>query len=147
MDRLSEPNLFLGKSGFLLLVVLSIIFTSCSDIFSPNEITIYPLLCVEDRLHITEGCNGKWVNGNRVVYKIFPENQEVVYYYPGISPEPLKVKNCVIADKNNWRCTYSDKYGSFGCRDGKYYTDPPDPKFVYISKWRWWYLRLIGYVE
>jgi len=147
MGRLSDSNLLLKKSGFMLFVILSLVSVSCSNLFNPNEITIYCLICVKDPIYIMEGCDGRWATGNRTVYKIFPENQEVVHYHPGISSEPLKEKDCVIADKNNWKCTYSDKSGIFGCRGGKFYTDPPYPDIVYVSKWRWWHLRIKGHLK
>ncbi|OEJ69629.1 hypothetical protein [Magnetovibrio blakemorei] len=37
--------------------------------------------------------------------------------------EPTKYTNCAVVDDENWTCTYDDKSGKFGFRDGDYYTE------------------------
>jgi hypothetical protein len=36
-----------------------------------------------------------------------------------------KYEDCAVLNIENWKCTYSDKSGSFGIRDGEYWQTPP----------------------
>ena len=124
-----------------LFFLIMLIFLSCS---LGNEVTVYPLICSG---LIQEGkCKGYLITGNKSAYKIFPERQTVVHLYPNISPEPMKFTNCAVANSQNWKCTYDDGSGSFGFREGIYWQSSPYEKIIYVSGWRWWYVRLQSFL-
>ena len=115
---------------------LLIIFTtlSCS---SGNEVTVYPLICTEYDLYegeIVRGkCFGKWIAGNRSVFRVFSERQIVVRRRPDISLDPIKYTNCVVASSKDWKCTHDDGSGSFGFREGKYWESSPYEKIIHVN--------------
>jgi hypothetical protein len=124
-------------------IALIFLFLSCDFASSNNETTVYPLRCKE----VMEGetytdeykCKEGWIPLNKTIYRLFSERQEVVYWIPGISTEPTKYTNCVIADNDNWKCTYSDGSGSIGYMDGEYFEKPEWKGTIHVSKWRYYY--------
>jgi len=128
-------SLKVKRSLFFSLILISTVFIlySCSN----DEITSYPLIQV----------NGRWIAGTRAVYKILPESQKVVYSYPIHDGEPQRMDNCAIINKNNWRCTYSDNSGSVGCRNGKFYEEPPSKNVKFVSCFEWWFVRLNSHYQ
>jgi len=138
---LSKPLFSIWEYGLFFSVVLSLSLVSCVDFLSSYEITAYPLHC-DTPVDKAGRCNGKLIQLNRTIYKVFPETQQVIIYHPDSSGPPMRARDCAVFDKRNWRCTYSDKSGSFGCNEGRFYEDEPDPRVIYVSKWRYWFIAL-----
>lgn len=117
-------------------------FSSCSSV---DEITAYPLVCTGS---IRGGkCLGKLIAGNKSVYKLLPERDEVSWSYPGLSTHPITSTDCEITNVSNWRCLNTDGSGMFGFNDGNFWSEPPQPNIIYVSKSRWWYVRLKGFFD
>jgi len=121
----------------LLVSSLLVVFVSaCNDthLFSKNKVTAYPLIRIE----------GKWTTGNKFIYNVFPEKQMVIELCPAfLNLEPKTYTDCSIFDNNNWKCIYSDKSGSFGCNNGKFYTDDEDEELKHVRWYVWWYKQII----
>jgi len=122
---------------FLVFVTLPLL-TSCTLQDQWNkEVTVYPVATIEGR--------GLYPL-NRSVYKVFPERQEVIYWMPGVNDIPSRLGNCVVRNRLNWTCEYSDGSGKLTMIDGRFREEPPiralgsDAK--YVSWWRWYLLHI-----
>ena len=61
-------------------------------------------------IYVVQKSEGRTFSHNKSIYRVIVDTQSVVYWYPGVS-SPKRMKDCAIADKFNWQCTYSDNSG------------------------------------
>ena len=68
-----------------------------------SEVTVYKVVCYEE---LKNGkCEGNGVSGYRKTFKAIESQQSVVVSYVGDHPSVYWMDNCVVKDKNNWKCT------------------------------------------
>jgi hypothetical protein len=154
LDRLRLGGAYVVSSialGFLVLV------SSGCDLLWNGDITKYPVSCtetIENNL-----CTGTWYTLNPTTYRVFADQQLVVYWTPGIRDTPEKLSNCVVRDIRNWVCKYNDGSAELQMNDGVFsestnrnmYTKEGfdfhvefEARTRYVSMWRWWQINL-GY--
>ena len=148
---------FVGALFFVVLIVGVIVWIG-DDFFNgylPGVSYSYPEVCIArgtdgklDQIPIEENkCNGRLyahVPG-RAGYKAIPAAQVVLTWNVDPKSAPFALKNCHVADRENWRCEDSDLGTTNQMIDGDY----QEIGFLYqnqifISKWHWWFLRLTG---
>ena len=125
-----------------LLTILLVFISACEHIDS--KITSYPALC---KGKVNNGvCSGKILRLNRSIYKVSVKRQEVIHWMPNVFEEPQKITDCIIRDRNNWVCKYSDGSGGIKVIRGKF-EDSKQGKtsggiFFYLPWWHWWFINL-----
>lgn len=126
-----------------IIFLIVVIFLAADWGFLRSEVTVYHALCKE---RVEYGiCNTPEIPLRSTTYKVFPEKHEVLYWTQGFSPERLK--DCVVKDLKNWRCTYDDGSASFGFTDGNHwkFASPPSvltEKEYSVSKLEWLKLKI-----
>jgi len=131
---------------FALLLSSLLIFllqTSCIFDSFKNEITVYPVL--EDKEY-------GLIPLYRTIYKVFPELQTVIYWFPGIMEVPDKLANCTVRDRLNWKCEYPDASAKLIMNDGEFQEIPLhksdlDTRYKYVSWWKWWMVQVKGIIK
>ncbi|MBC2736569.1 MAG: hypothetical protein HF981_19570 [Desulfobacteraceae bacterium] len=104
-------------------IILSLV--SCGDNDNPKA---YMLLKVDPK----ENYGHEWLPINISTYRV--KSDSVVHEIAGMLVE---YNRCTILDKDNWECTYSDKFGSFGFRDGDYWERPKLVNSKVVSRWEY----------
>jgi hypothetical protein len=95
----------------------------------------------------------KMLSGGATIYRI--SGQMIVSQISG--DEPTRYSDCAVIDIDNWVCTYDDKSGKFGFRDGAAYTEPDTSifggKIKRVSRFQWvwnkaeWWLAEEGWMN
>lgn len=131
MKALKNQKLIVGVA----IVVLLLLFRPIRDsVREYSVVTIYPIGKMND---------GSWTLPlNRSRYRIYEDKNEVMYWLPGVIDAPRRLDNCVIRDRCNWSCPYSDGLGDMsieGCRgiNNELGTLP----VRYTSGMHWWKLH------
>lgn len=134
--------------ALLALIVLIVLVAGVPWVFSESlpfgsEVTIYQVFCKDI---VRQGvCASKEEIARSVTYKVFPEQQTVVYWY-GTNDPPKRYRNCAIRDKFNWSCqlgvTPKDEPDATmdmvdGERREQWMHSLPS-LFYAVPKWRWW---------
>ncbi len=115
--------------GILIGIILICWFIVWPEIF-PTEIGSYPAMRAED---------GNLIPLNRIIYKVNPLMQTIIYWMPGVQETPQKLVNCAVRDRKNWIGYYTDDSGAVEMRKGRIVTD--DPNDIYVGRYRWWLLH------
>ena len=109
---------------------------------SKQEVVVYPVIC--------EGEGSSWQCSKaihalgRTGYKVYPELQRVVYWDEEDNDGPLPLSDCVVRNSEHWNCKYPDGSGAVKMIDGDFVVSPPERQITYISRWRYWLIRLVG---
>jgi hypothetical protein len=102
-----------------------------------NQVTVYPVLKTKE---------GKLLPLNRSIYKVFPETQTVISWFPGITEVPSKLAKCSVRDRLHWRCEYSDGSGTLTMDNKRFQIlskdNLPERDIQYVSRLKWWMLHL-----
>lgn len=108
-----------------------------------TEVTLYKMFCTKGR--VDGVCKSEEQTANPTTYKVFVEQQVVIYWVGDSSP--VRLPFCAVRDARNWSCKYET--GSeiprreYIMSNGNYYEvgEPrllgSDP-FYTVSAWRWW---------
>lgn len=121
-----------GNLGYILLIMVVLSLISCIDQFK-NQVTVYSVSKTDIGL----------LPLNPTIYKVFPESQVVIYWIPDSNSPVEKLVNCVVRDRLNWSGEFKDGSGKFMMVKGEFFqTFPVDKDIHYISKWKWWILKL-----
>lgn len=115
-----------------------------------NEITAYPIICLGQ---IADGgCKGEVGAGERTTYKIFVEQQSVVFWMES-DREVRRYPYCAVRDVDNWTCQYDEPNVELQAKDvaidgrvrfvgGRFSVDNG---FGNVPKWKWWRAKLFKY--
>ena len=102
-----------------------------------NQVTVYPALKTEE---------GRLLPLNRSTYKVFPETQTVISWFPGIFEVPNKLSKCGVRDRMHWHCEYSDGSATLTMDDGRLQifskSNVPERDIQYVTRFKWWVLHL-----
>jgi hypothetical protein len=124
----------------LVLIVLGVVWAVGWEPWS-SEITLYRAHC--DQAIKFDKCTGKIVNLDRMSFKVFPDSQTVLYWYPdGADPDrqPRKMTGCVVRNKRNWSCQSPvDPDSRYVMIEGRYSSGAQH--VMYLPKWLWWSRR------
>lgn len=123
------------KVFVILSLAIIIVLTGC-NLLSDPEITIYPA-----RMH-----NGKLIIGKRKTFRVSVDRQEIIYWSPGVKHLSRRLKDCVVLTSRNWSGKYIDGSGSVLMIAGRFYEYPYDRDTIYVSKWRWWFTKIRGWL-
>jgi len=144
MDSTRKPDDGLHARALLLVVLLILagfVLNGLIDGIWGKEVTVYPVACDDVRSRTVCQVIG------RTTYKVFTEQQRVVYWSEEASwlapSVPTSLLDCVVRNKMNWVCRYPDGSGTVSMVGGK--LEEPEPRLPglrYIGKWRYWKLRL-----
>lgn len=105
----------------VLAVIVALALFGCGH----DEITVYKLEC--DKPLESGRCYGSAHAYAPNHYKVFPEQQRVVTWIEG-GFAPTALDKCVVRDKKNWSCSFSDDSARFDMADGRLRTwVNPDP--------------------
>lgn len=130
-----------GIQGYIRVIVIVplvlIIGIIGCNLFSDPEITIYPA-----RIQ-----NGKLIIAHRTTFKVSVDRQEIVYWSPDVKHSPRRLRDCVVITGKNWSGKYIDGSGSVFMIAGRFYQYPYYPTTIYISRWRWWFNNIKGWLE
>lgn len=95
--------------------------------FLRSEIIAYPISCTSENV-----CT----KSLKMTFTVNKNSQTIVrdIKYLGLS----SFKNCIVKNRKNWECTgslntYPESYGTFGFKDGKYFSDS-GRLYTYTSK-------------
>lgn len=135
--------------GIIALFITWVTISTYGDIgFLKGEISEYSYLCIGDVRDFT--CDGYWSpQGSFATYKVNSKSHEVISKSNyGVT----RYKDCAVSDRKNWTCTFEDKSGEFGFRDGVYYridfkTTPLTEGLannIRYSAWLPWFVAQIG---
>lgn len=132
------------KKLFLLIIVLFLFGCSSSKFgqFFDREITVYPVSCNGEIDAVTNICNGKPVRLSKRTYKVSSRRQEVMYWLPNLVETPKKLQKCIVRDSKNWHC--GDYISGITAMEEGHLMTPHGDGIFYVSKWRWWYLKIMG---
>jgi len=126
----------------LVLFVIAATTSGCGA--SGGETTVYPVGCLE-QIKNTK-CSDSWVALNRTTYKVLIEQQQVISWMPDVDLPPDSLHNCVVRDRENWKCEYRDSSAKLYMIDGSFREESQQkyitPVIRYVSSWRWWQLKL-----
>lgn len=126
-------------------IFLILLQAGCNFTNTDPEVTVYPVHC-KDGMFIDGICYGYLLPLNKSVYKISYQNQSVIYWTPNIFEEPRRLYNCIVRNKNNWSCEYSDKSAKLIMINGKFSEEVKNNSFnnndSYVSRLRWWYANI-----
>jgi hypothetical protein len=118
--------------GYMLVVLVLLSLISCEDFYN-REVTVYPVSQTDKGLQPLDRRN----------YKIFAQSQTVIYWTHGSKSPAEKLANCVVRDRLNWSGESKDGSAKFAMVNGKFsQTYPLDKNIRYVSKWRWWILKI-----
>lgn len=124
----------------LLLVILGAVWAVGWEPWS-SEVTLYRAHC--DQAIKFDKCTGKVVSLDRMSFKVFPDTQTVLYWYPdGVARdrEPRKMTDCVVRNKTNWSCQSPiDPDSRYVMIDGKHANGAQN--VLDLPKWLWWSRR------
>ncbi len=130
-------------AGLLSFIAGFVVFGVVSDsLSSSQEVFVYPVIC--------EGKGNSWQCSKsihslgRTGYKVYPDQQRVVYWNEEDNDGPLPLSDCVVRNKENWSCKYADGSGTVKMIDGDFETSPPESNITYIGRCRYWLIRLVG---
>ncbi len=127
-------------AGLLAFLVAFLVVGFWFDSFSPNqEVFVYPVVC-EGQESIWQ-CHKSIHTLGRTGYKVYPEQQRVVYWDEEKNDGPLPLVACVVRDKDNWTCQYPDGSGTLKMIDGDFAISA-ESQITYIDSWRYWFIRL-----
>lgn len=121
-------------AGFLATAILLFFQTSCIDLLK-NQVTVYPVL--ETKLG--------FMPLSRIVYKVFPESQKVIYWTPGIDEAPKSLPRCAVRDRLHWECEFSGGSCTLTMLEGILKEKCNTRKVLYVAGWKWWTLRIKGF--
>lgn len=128
----------------LVLFVIAATTSGCGA--GGGETTVYPVGCSE-QIKNTK-CSGSWVALNQTTYKVLVEQQQVISWMPGFDLPPDSLHNCVVRDRENWKCEYRDGSAKLYMVDGSFREESQQKNITqvteirYVSSWRWWRLKL-----
>jgi hypothetical protein len=130
--------------AFLLLQCL------CGCTKQDEEVIVYPLFC--DGIIRRGTCRGRaeLYLLDRIVFSVSKQKQEILYRRPGIDPSPIRLKNCVVKDRDNWKGQYPDGSARLVMKQGKFKAIPRKNKqfekhVLYVGKWHYWFFDWTGY--
>ena len=93
-------------------------------------------------------CHGQRKPAIRSTYRVFVEQQLVIYWSPDQQMTPFRLQQCVVRDLNNWTCKYPDGTDTLSMIDGWFSIQYPPGEtnpianWTYVHGWQWWKLRL-----
>lgn len=127
-------------------VLLAIVATTsgCED--GGGEITVYPVGCSEQSKD--NKCSGSWVPLNRTTYKVLVQQQRVIYWMTGFDIPPDSLHNCVVRDRENWKCELGKNFATLYMVNGsfreefRHKSEDSGTEMRHVSSWRWWQLKL-----
>ncbi len=108
-----------------------------------NEVTVYKMFCTKGR--VQGECASEEQTANPTHYKVFVEQQAVVYWIG--SGSPSRFPFCAVRDKYNWACQYAGgneiPKREYTMIDGAYHETAESPQvvgdiFYNVSRWHWW---------
>lgn len=120
----------------VILCLVTIIGLIGCNLLSDSGITIY-----RARVH-----NGKLIIGNRTTFRVSVDRQEIIYWSPDVKHPPRRLKDCVVLTRNNWSGKYIDGSGSVFMGGERFYEYPSNPDIIYVSRWRWWFIKIKGWL-
>lgn len=145
MNRLAGILRQIDPLFICILLALTFSLFSCEILQPFQEVTVYPILPKQSVWNTTnQHFNERPITLNRITYKISVSRQEIIFWVPGVSDEPRRLVHCVVRDSEDWVGESQDGYREIKMVDGNYSEDPPKPLVVYVSKWRWWYIDILG---
>ena len=122
--------------SYILIIMVFFSLISCKDSvedYLKNEVTVYP---------VKETDKG-FLPLNQTKFKVFPESQIVIYWYPASKYPSQKLANCSVRDRLNWSGEFKDGSGKFMMVNGNFsQTFPVNKKYQYVSRWKWWFLKI-----
>jgi hypothetical protein len=108
-----------------------------------NEITIYPMFCATGRVNGV--CRFEEQTANPTTYKVFPDQQSVIYWVGDAAP--TRLASCAVRDVSNWRCQSARAGGpnvEHIMSDGNF-TENAEPPLIATTtlfypapRWHWW---------
>ena len=133
---------------FGLILISSLLWLTTDWVSERNEITVHLLFC--DGTRTATRCNGREETANPTTYKVFVDQQAVVYWSWG-SSDITRFTFCAVRDRRNWSCQFEPPGNipstEFKMIGGDYFekTDPPNPIDIFypVSRWRWWWIRAL----
>ncbi len=123
------------RSAILIFIIIaSLLSTPYIFDLLKNEVTVYSLL-EHEKLGL--------LPLNRAVYKVFPNSHNVIYWLPGVDEAPQNLGKCIVRDRLNWQCQYSDGSATLIMNDGEFIQIPvhkssADSRYRCVSCWTWW---------
>ena len=101
-------------------------FEPIADLFA-GRIAAYPVYCSTTRTD-TGGCANDGERVHNVTKYIVHVDQQFVVALTEKVATPMKLYNCVVADKKNWTCTMQPEIDSerLVMHDGEFNYDPPE---------------------
>jgi hypothetical protein len=107
-----------------------------------NEVTVYKMFCTKGR--VQGECHSEEQTANPTTYKVFVEQQTVVYWIGGASP--VRFPFCAVRDIRNWSCKYETgnelPAHEYIMNDGEFhetgFTPMVEDIFYNVSRWHWW---------
>jgi hypothetical protein len=118
--------------GYMLVVMVLLSLISCED-FINKEVMVYPVSQTDKGL----------LPLKRINYKAIAKQQTVIYWTHGSKSPDEKLVNCVVRDRLNWSGELKDGSAKFAMVNGKFsQTYPLDKNIRYVSKWKWWILKI-----
>jgi hypothetical protein len=131
----------------LIFFVIAANVSSCGT--GDGEISSYPLRCSDGQITNTK-CSGSWLALNQTTYKVFVEQQQVIYWMPGFDSQLGRLSNCVVRDRENWKCKYSDGSAELIMVDGTFRETFQQKniysEILYVSWWHWWRVTIGQYI-
>jgi hypothetical protein len=81
------------------------------------NITDYPIFCNGEMKN--GECSTGWVQGTATTYTVDKDQQYVISAKPG--QPPLRLKDCAVTGRTNWRCRNEPEKRAVGYVDGQYW--------------------------
>jgi len=128
-------------------IIVGIIYLIGDWGFLTSEITSYSAMCA---ITVTNNrCAKHSFTMGPTTYKVFPNEQTVVYRVKGLPVERLT--KCAVADRKNWTCRYNDESAEFGFKNGKYFMTSlgtasiiKDDEVYHLSRFQYLLFRIKG---
>ncbi len=108
-----------------------------------TEVTIYKMFCTKGR--IDGVCKSEEQTANPTTYKVFVQQQMVIYWIGTSSP--VRYPFCAVRDARNWSCKYETgnvvPEHEYIMNDGDFWETGFGPSgapelFYTVSAWDWW---------
>ena len=128
----------------LVVIMVGVLVWAGDKISLQGERTIHTVQCLDGNW---EGwrCTGVMVASDRYRFRASRSRQEVIFWIAGSKQPSGKYTDCVVKDRDNWRCNASSgqpamiAHALVNGRPDNNGTGPSSIRFV--RKWKWWLLR------
>ena len=138
--RITALQLTIG----LAVIVVGVFIWAGDKITLQGERTIHTVECLDGNW---EGwrCTGVMVAGDRYRFRASRSRQEVIFWIVGSTQPFGKHTNCVVKDRDNWKCNASPGQPialTHALINGRPDSDGAEPLSIRaVRKWKWWLLR------